>query len=102
MSHGSTDWQPNGARLVTLVGANGAGKSSLLDGVAYALFDAARGKTDELVQLGSTDMAVVVEFTFAGARYRVSRGRTTKAGGKSFLELAIFDHGEDPGGEPLN
>ncbi len=89
LSHGSTDWSPNGARLVSLVGANGAGKSSLLDAVSYALFDDARARTDELVQLGATNMSATIEFAFAGERYRVTRGRTTRSGGKSFLELHI-------------
>lgn len=92
LSHEATDWSPNGARLVTLVGPNGAGKSSLaVDGLMFALWDDARGRTDDLVRLGSTDMAVTVEFTFGEDRYRVTRGRTTKAGGKSFLELAVQD-----------
>jgi exonuclease SbcC len=98
LSHGDTDWAPDGARLATLVGPNGSGKSSLLDAVAYALFDDARARTDDLVQLGATDMSVVVEFAFAGERYRVSRGRTTRAGGKSYLELAIA---EGDGWRPL-
>ena len=91
LSHDSTDWQPNGARLATLVGPNGAGKSSLLDGVMYALFDGARGRTDDLVRLGSSDMAATVEFAYAAQRYRVTRGRTTRAGGKTFLELHVAD-----------
>lgn len=99
LSHTATDWNPNDARLVSLVGANGAGKSSLLDGVAYALFDAARGRTDDLVQLGATDMSVVIEFEYSGSRYRVARGRTTRAGGKSFLELHV--EGSDGTWRPL-
>lgn len=91
LSHADTTWEPNGARLATLIGANGAGKSSLLDAVAYALYDAARGRTDELVKLGASEMSATVEFTFAGERYRVTRGRSTRAGGKSFLELHIAD-----------
>lgn len=92
LSHEDTDWRPDGARLVTLVGANGAGKSSLaVDGPLYALFDDARGRTDDLVRVGATEMSAVVEFAFNGGRYRVTRGRTTRAGGKSFLELAIAD-----------
>ncbi len=87
LSHADTDWSPNGARLVSLVGANGAGKSSMLDGVAYALFDEARARTDDLVKLGATEMSATVEFAFAGQRYRVTRGRSTRAGGKTFLEL---------------
>jgi exonuclease SbcC len=92
LSHTATDWAPNGARLVTLVGPNGAGKSTLAsDALSYALFDEARGKTDQLVQLGATNMSVLVEFTFGANRYRVVRGRTTKSGGKSFLELHVAD-----------
>lgn len=91
LSHDSTDWALNGARLVSLVGANGAGKSSLLDALAYCLFDSARGRTDELVQVGATDMSARVEFTFAGATYAVERGRTKRAGGKSYLEFQVRD-----------
>ena len=89
LSHADTLWQPNGARLASIVGANGAGKSALLDGVLYALYDSARARTDQLVRLGATDMSATVVFEFAGATYRVTRGRTTKAGGRSFLELAV-------------
>lgn len=92
LSHVDTDWQPDGARLVTIVGANGAGKSSLaVDGPLYALFDDARGRTDDLVRLGATEMSALVEFSLAGNRYRVERGRTTRSGGRSRLELAIAD-----------
>jgi DNA repair exonuclease SbcCD ATPase subunit len=89
LSHEATHWEPNGARLATIVGPNGAGKSALLDGLLYTLYDAARGRTDELVRLGASDMTAEVTFSFAGARYRVTRGRTTRSGGKSYLELAI-------------
>jgi len=91
LSHRDTDWSPNGARLVTLVGPNGAGKSSLLDAIRYALFDDARARTDDLVRLGATDMAATIEFAYASERYRVTRGRTTRSGGKTFLELAIAE-----------
>jgi len=100
LSHTDTDWSPNGAKLVTLIGPNGAGKSSLaVDGLLYTLFDDARGKTDDLVQLGANDMSALVEFVHAGGRYRVTRGRTTRAGGKSFLELAVA--GADGAWQPL-
>lgn len=89
LSHEATHWEPNGARLATIIGSNGAGKSALLDGMLFALYDAARARTDDLVRLGATDMSAEVTFSFAGARYRVNRGRTTRSGGKSYLELAI-------------
>ena len=90
LSHADTDWSPNGARLVSIVGANGAGKSSLaVDGPLFALYDDARGRTDDLVSLGATDMSARVEFSFSGNTYAVERGRTRKAGGKSYLELQM-------------
>lgn len=92
LSHQDTDWTPNGARLVSLVGPNGAGKSTLAsDALSFALFDQARGRTDDVVRLGETEASVLVEFAYGGERYRVERGRSTKAGGKSRLELAIAD-----------
>jgi exonuclease SbcC len=92
ISHGSTDLVLNGARLATFVGANGSGKSALaIDALRYSLFDDARGRTDDLVQLGQTDMSVRAEITFAGAEYSITRGRSTKARGSSFLELCIRD-----------
>lgn len=93
LSHGSTRFELNGARLASIVGANGAGKSSLLDGVLYALYDAARAKTDQLVRLGATDMSASVVFEYSGQTYRATRGRTTRSGGKTYLELAVM-HGD--------
>jgi DNA repair exonuclease SbcCD ATPase subunit len=92
ISHESTDLDLNGARLTTFVGANGSGKSALaIDALRYSLFDDARGRTDDLVQLGQNEMSVRAEITFAGAEYAITRGRSTKARGSSFLELAIRD-----------
>jgi len=90
MSYEYLDWRLDEAKLVCLTGANGAGKSALAsEAIAYALFDAARLRGDDLVRTGATDMSVLVEFEFAGACYRVVRGRTTRSGGKSTLEFAI-------------
>ena len=92
ISHSETDLAFNGARLATFVGANGSGKSALaIDALRYALFDDARGRTDDLVQLGQNEMSVRAEITFAGAEYAITRGRSTKARGSTFLELAIRD-----------
>lgn len=99
LSHGSTDWEPNGTRLGAIVGPNGAGKSALLDGILYALYDAARAKTDQLVRLGSTDMSSTVEITYNGQRFRIVRGRTSKGAGKSFLEVHV--RAEDGSWRPL-
>src|ERR1035437_7322680 len=98
ISHTEPDLVLNGARLATFVGANGSGKSALaIDALRYALFDDARGRTDDLVQLGQTDMSVRAEISFAGAEYAVTRGRSTKAKGASYLELMIRDPEGWPG-----
>jgi exonuclease SbcC len=103
LSHVDTDFELNGARLATLQGPNGAGKSSILDAVRYVLFDDARARTDQLVRLGSSEMSAAVTFTFAGDTYRVVRGRSSRAGGKSYLELHVAapDGGEGPDWRPL-
>jgi exonuclease SbcC len=102
ISHESTDLAFNGARLATFVGANGSGKSALaIDALRYSLFDDARGRTDDLVQLGQTDMSVRAEITFAGAEYAITRGRSTKARGSSYLELAILSSVEAPLDPPV-
>jgi len=87
LSHHHTDVDLGDARLVTLVGSNGAGKSALLDAVAYALYDTARAKTDQLVRIGATEMSVAVTFDLPDGTYRVLRGRSSRGAGKSRLEF---------------
>jgi exonuclease SbcC len=81
-----------GIHVAVLTGENGAGKSSLLDAITWALWGRARAKTDaELVHQGQAEMRV--EFTFAlGAgpaaqTYRVIRA---KRAGKSAGGLLDF------------
>lgn len=91
-SHVDTDWQLNGGRLVMLIGDMGAGKSSLASkSLRYALFDEPRRRASELLRTGSSDMSVTVEFEHGGERYRIARGYSSKAGGKSFAEFGVFD-----------
>ncbi len=48
-----------GIHLACLTGANGAGKSSLLDAITWALWGKARARHDEdLIHLGQQDMFV--------------------------------------------
>lgn len=85
-----------GIRLACLVGANGAGKSSLLpDSVLYCLFGRTErsASVDDLVRKGQTDMEVSVEFELAGQIYRVTRARSLKGRGRSALVLEEFSDG---------
>ena len=59
LSHEATHWELNGARLATIVGSNGAGKSALLDGFLFALYDAARARTDPRIRFRSADVALM-------------------------------------------
>ncbi len=65
--------------LTGIIGANGSGKSTILEGIAFALYGqpAARGKKESIKFLRAQPRASVrVELTFelAGHRYRVVRG----------------------------
>jgi len=76
-----------GIHVAVLVGENGAGKSSLLDAMTWALWGKARAKTDaELVHQGQTEMRVEFTFALRDQTYRVIRAKRVKGGG-GVLEL---------------
>jgi DNA repair protein SbcC/Rad50 len=78
----------DGIHLACLTGANGAGKSSLLDAITWALWGKARAKRDEeLIHLGQNDMSVQLDFEQEGTVYRVWRQRTRKNSSAGTLEL---------------
>ncbi len=61
--------------LACISGANGAGKSALLDAITFALFGKARNSGDSLINSHMDVKAAEVEFTFSyeGNVYRVQR-----------------------------
>jgi len=77
-----------GIHLACLAGANGHGKSTLLDAMTWALWGKTRAKSlDDIITLGQDDMEVQFEFALAGNHYRVIRKRTR--GRSTSLELQI-------------
>lgn len=87
--------------VACLCGDNGHGKTALLDAITWALWGQARSRTqDELVHQGQTDMAVELDFTARGQRYRVSRRHSRSARsrqGATILELQVAsDNGYRP------
>ena len=73
-----------GVHLACLCGANGHGKTALLDAITWALWGSARTRTqEELVHQGQTDMAVALDFSARGQRYRVSRRHSRSARSRS-------------------
>src|SRR5258708_17889286 len=68
-----------GIHVAVLCGENGAGKSSLLDAMTWAIWGRSRAKTDtELVHQGQTEMRV--EFTFALGEQVYKMVRAPRAG----------------------
>jgi exonuclease SbcC len=82
----------DGIHLACLTGANGAGKSSLLDAITWALWGKARARRDEeMIHLGQQDMSVLLDFAHEGGHYRVWRQRTRKSGGQGRLDFFSID-----------
>lgn len=81
----------DGVHLACLTGANGAGKSSLLDAITWALWGQARAKRDEdLIHLGQQEMMVQLDFEQEGVLYRVVRKRTRARRAASSLDLFVI------------
>ena len=83
--------------VACISGANGHGKSALLDAITWALWGEARKagtdrKPDEgLLRTGTTDMQVTFEFQLEGKQYRVTRSyRKTARAGSTSLELQLY------------
>lgn len=78
--------------LVGIAGANGLGKSSLVEAIRYALFGRGRYDNgdqvnpDPLVRDGAAAARVTLDFEVAGQLYRIVRSRSRKSR-KSTLEL---------------
>ncbi len=77
-----------GIHVAVLCGENGAGKSSLLDAITWALWGRARAKTDtELVHQGQTEMRVEFTFALGEQTYRVVRARRVGKSANSLLDF---------------
>src|SRR5690349_16004892 len=81
----------DGIHLACLTGNNGAGKSSLLDAITFALWGKARARRDDdLVHLGQEDMYVQLDFEQEGTSYRVVRRRRAGKRGQGQLDFFII------------
>ncbi|MCX6037302.1 MAG: AAA family ATPase, partial [Chloroflexi bacterium] len=81
----------SGFDLACISGQNGAGKSSLLDAMTWALFGQARKRDESVINLQSAAAEVAFTFGYENNQYRVirslARGKTTT------LEFQISDGG---------
>lgn len=85
----------SGITGAVIVGANGAGKSSLIDGALFALFGRAvvrGGSLANIVRAGAVVGGARLDFSLEGVRYQIERtySRRTKAGASS-VALRRYD-----------
>ncbi|MFZ5822187.1 MAG: AAA family ATPase [Chloroflexota bacterium] len=82
--------------LACISGQNGAGKSSLLDAITWALFGQARGKSDQVINLHPDVKAAEVSLTFSyeGNIYRVIRMLPRGKGTLLEFQIAQAESGE--------
>lgn len=84
-----------GLHLACLAGANGAGKSSLLDAITWSLWGKARARRDDdLIYGDEPEMQVTLTFMLDGNCYRVMRYRSRKGRGTSLLNIEVQDGDE--------
>jgi exonuclease SbcC len=86
----------NSFDLACISGHNGAGKSSLLDAITWALFGEARGKSSDVINLNSNAAEVSLTFTHEENTYRVQR--TLPRNKSTVLEFQVKN---DSGWRPL-
>lgn len=86
-----------GFDLACISGQNGAGKSSLLDAITFALFGEARKRDDAIINIACDVAEVALEFEYEGTVYRIQR---TKPRNKSTL-LEFTVRAEDGTWQPL-
>jgi exonuclease SbcC len=85
-----------GVHVACLAGENGAGKSSILDAITWALWGKARSNSpDELIHQGEDEMRVALTFLQGEERIRVIRQRKAGKRGSSLLELQVWDTSVD-------
>ena len=78
-----------GFDLACISGHNGAGKSSLLDAITWAVFGQARKRDDSLVNLQSKAAEVALTFSYESNVYRIQR--TLPRGKTTILEFQVAD-----------
>jgi DNA repair protein SbcC/Rad50 len=75
--------------LACISGVNGAGKSSLLDAITWALFGQARRRDDALINAHAKAAEVVFEFSYEENLYRVQRSKPRDK--TAILEFSVRD-----------
>jgi len=79
--------------LACITGENGAGKSSILDGITWALFGRARKHDETVINLESKKAEVCLVFHYEGNQYKIVR--SNPQGKTKQVELYIMDDKAD-------
>ena len=75
--------------LACISGANGAGKSSILDAMTWVLFGIARSRNDNIINQNSKNAEILFDFEYEKQRFRILRSKTIEK--SQILEFFIFD-----------
>ena len=90
-SHEDTTLPLKDVQSLIFTGDTGAGKSTCVEAMAWALWGVVAGSIDQAVRHGETDASVTVEFEAGNQMYRVQRGRKLNGRGSSSLEFEVAD-----------
>ena len=85
MSHNSTDIDLSNIKLAAIVGENGAGKSSILEALSYALFGITRMDTDDELCRNGNDLESNYTFELNNEIFNVVRSKKFGKSGKLSL-----------------
>jgi DNA repair protein SbcC/Rad50 len=77
--------------LACISGQNGAGKSSILDAITWALFGEARRRDDSIINNNAEAAEVIFIFDYENSRYKVQRSKPR--GKTTLLEFSQQDEG---------
>lgn len=80
--------------LACIAGSNGAGKSSLLDAITWALFGQARKRDDSLINTRCDSAEVRLVFSYEGNLFRVQRSKARDKTGMLEFHIAHSASGE--------
>ena len=86
-----------GVHVACLCGANGHGKSALLDAMTWCLWGQARTGSqnyNDLIAYGETECRVELDFLARGQTCRVIRRRRASGQGRTEVDLFIIDSGD--------
>ncbi len=82
LSYGAASLDFSGLHTACICGANGAGKSSLLEGITWAIWGECRATSeDDAISTGAMDVRVDFTFQMHGSTCRVIRTRQRDGGG---------------------